>query len=342
MSINWLEFLEAHNIEYISRGPSTSRDNVYVHCIFCGDADRGYHLGISLNGKGWGCWRESAHRGRSPVRLIQALLRCSWQEANRMAFGGQRVPKADSGLLDVVVQLLGKGSPPRIERNLKLLDVFERLTVHPTPHYHYMRSRSFFPSDIEELADRFNLRICWNRGPQQWRWRLIVPVYDERKRLLTWTGRAVGDTELRYRTLTVHPKSENEITALAPITNCFLNLSEIIEGGEFLVLVEGPFDCFRVALESDSFGAGTGCLFGKTISPAQLDVLASVRHLYKSIFLLLDPDAKIGALRLSSQLAALNVTPILLDGDADPGDLSSLAMRKLLGQLEDRTSATGK
>ena len=49
---DWISFLDKHGIEYSTRGPSTSRGNVYVHCSFCGQADQGKHLGISLEGKG--------------------------------------------------------------------------------------------------------------------------------------------------------------------------------------------------------------------------------------------------------------------------------------------------
>src|SRR4051812_26553261 len=82
---DWVTFLNRRGIEYTDRGSSATAGNLAIHCVFCGAADPGTHLAISLHGRGWRCWRNKAHSGRSPVRLIQALLGCTWVEAERLA-----------------------------------------------------------------------------------------------------------------------------------------------------------------------------------------------------------------------------------------------------------------
>lgn len=81
MAFNLAEFVMSRNIPYADKGANVQRGFITIHCPLCGERDPGLHMGIALDGHFWGCWRDAAHRGRRPARLVQALLRCSWQEA---------------------------------------------------------------------------------------------------------------------------------------------------------------------------------------------------------------------------------------------------------------------
>ena len=111
MKIDWPTILRAHHIVHVDTGPSTSKDNIYVHCPFCGQADGGYHMGISTKGKGWGCWRNTAHRGKAPARLLAALLRIDIGMALRMlGQQGAGSLEADADVLGRLNEIFGKAA----------------------------------------------------------------------------------------------------------------------------------------------------------------------------------------------------------------------------------------
>src|SRR6185436_20537355 len=84
MAIDWRAFFRRHNIDYVTSGPNASKGRLQIKCPFCGQDDPSEHMGVSIRGKGWSCWRNAGHRGVSSERLIQALLRCSSEEAKRL------------------------------------------------------------------------------------------------------------------------------------------------------------------------------------------------------------------------------------------------------------------
>ena len=294
------------------------------------------HMGLSLNGKGWGCWRQQTHRGRSPIRLIQALIGCSWPEAARLA--GSASPSFASGnLLEAVVSAMGGIDAPRAPPPaLRLPKPFRPMGRSSAPLFRsYLADRGYKRNEIEWLALEFDLYWALTGD---WSYRLIIPVHDADGGLVTWTGRAINEgAQIRYKTLTADPeKAGDGPLAHGPITDYFLGLPHLIHGGEFLVIAEGPFDAMRLALFAEEFDAQATCLFGKACSPAQLDWLAQLRHKYSHIYLLLDPDAALDALGLANQMAPLGIRPIFLTGENDPGEMKAQEIRKLLGGLARR------
>src|ERR1700749_2815452 len=123
---DWVYFLESRGIEYSDRGPSTSRGNVYIHCVFCGDEDQGRHMGVSILGRGWGCWKNSAHRGIAPTRLIQALLGCSWDEAARIGTAGKSAPASGSDYLGSIKRALGDEDSAKPRPTIQMPEGFKR------------------------------------------------------------------------------------------------------------------------------------------------------------------------------------------------------------------------
>lgn len=329
MNFDWLAFLEAHGIDYEDR-----KGNLYVRCPMCGEADQGHHMGLSTQGKGWGCWRDRAHRGRAPQRLIQALLGCSWQEASRLA------GKAAHGLLwgsgslsDAVAAAFGTEAPPETKTLLKPKE-FRPLNTqgHGRLFYGYMANRGFSYAETDNLAARFDLHYSMQGD---WSYRLIVPVHDEAGSWVTWTGRAINEgAQVRYKTLTSDAdKAGNGPCALLPSSDCLLALPSLIEGGSFLVIGEGPMDGMRLGLFVDEYDAHATCLFGKTMSAAQMDLIAMLRPRYDRVYLLLDPDAAMDALAMTQSCAPLGVEPIFLQGENDPGEMTAKEIRGLLEGL---------
>src|SRR5215831_11911132 len=67
--IDFLNLFQEHGIE-VKR---TIRDNVEIHCPWCGAEDRGKHLALQLSTGYFHCWRNQDHRGRNPSMLLQLI-----------------------------------------------------------------------------------------------------------------------------------------------------------------------------------------------------------------------------------------------------------------------------
>lgn len=335
MPFDWPNFLQTRGIEYVDRGPSTAKGNVYVHCPMCGGADRGHHMGIALDGRGWGCWKSSAHRGRAPERLIQALIGCSWAEAAEIA--GKGASSLDFGSGGILTKVQGLvGSPPCENLALSLPKTFQRLD-HASGHaitvfWGYLERRGFDDDQIEVLCEKFDLRF--SSIGDSWAYRVILPIYNDLGILQTWTGRAVNsDAKAKYKTLSTKPGADQWI-ALAPSSDLLLDMPGLFaNAGDFLILCEGPFDAMRVACFLEPYDAQVTCLFGKVVSPSQMDYLARLRPYYDKVFLLLDPEASLDALVMAGSLAALDITPIYLQGNRDPGEMRESEIERLLDRL---------
>src|ERR1044072_5073781 len=97
MRFDWIAFLRRNNIYYTMKGPNASRGRVNIKGPFCGQDDPSEHLGIKLNGNGWSCWRNGAHKGPSSETLVAALLRCGATEARQIVEGEQSATLPSDG-----------------------------------------------------------------------------------------------------------------------------------------------------------------------------------------------------------------------------------------------------
>ncbi|HKX35867.1 MAG TPA: hypothetical protein VJM79_04270, partial [Rhizorhapis sp.] len=336
MAFDWQVFLTRHSIDFTTSGPSTSRGNLYVHCPFCGSADAGHHMGVSLTGRGWGCWRSQTHRGRDPAKLIQALLGVSWAEAVRLAGrAAGSLPGGDGGFMAAInAALSGPGpyapaQPLTAPRSFKRLDHGgERRLFHD-----YLLDRGFTRGQIDRMTRDHDLHYAMTGD---WSYRLLIPVHDEDSNWVTWTGRAINATaKIRYKTLTANPDNvaDGEPLARAPITDCLLGLPDLLHGGAVLFVGEGPFDAMRLSLFASDYDSRATCLFGKIISAAQIDLLLRLRPFYDDIVLLLDPDAALDALDLTTRLAPVGVKAHLLEGDDDPGEMRAQQIHALMSRF---------
>lgn len=334
---DWQTFLDRHGIAY-----KPTKKDLYIHCPFCGSADSGQHLGISTVGKGWGCWRQQSHRGKAPERLIQALLGCGILEAQRIAGRGAGATlQGLGGFMAAVEGALGQSPPAPAPGPLAKPKTFHPLQP-PIKYgqrmfWEYLGDRGFTGAQIEKLAAQYDLHYAITGD---WSYRLIIPITDVFGDWHTWTGRAVTDlAKLRYKTLTADKdKAGDGPVARGPVTDYLLGLPDLFKGGRALVLAEGPFDAMRLSLFTGDYDMRATCLFGKAVSPAQVELLARLRPLYGDIVLLLDPDAALDAMQLQTRLAPLGVVAHLLAGEDDPGEMQASAIRSLMRNLPIRRS----
>lgn len=331
MSFDWEAFFDQHGIEYVRSGPNVGRGELGVHCPFCGDADRSQHLSVNLEGRGWICRRsKSEHRGRSPIRLIRALIGCSAEEARRIA-GVETLPGSD--FLGQVEAML---TPPQEDtaagRRLIELPAFREFGDAPSarPFVRYMARRGFSATFLRRASRELGLRYCV-RGPFGGR---VIFLVRQEGRLVTWTGRTLSKfTSLRYKSLSTDPEraaAEGLPPALLPTSACLLWHDLMVDGGEVLYLVEGPMD----ALKLRSLGCEATCLFTNSASRTQVDLLRDIAPRFRRRLVLLDQGAEAAAMRLASDLAALGFRAGWLPpGIKDPGELDAGTLRMLQAGL---------
>lgn len=320
-AFDWLRFLREQNIDYVTRGASTSRNNVNVRCPICADADNGHHMGVSLKGKGWHCWLNEAHSGKSRVRLIQLLLRCD--EATARSFAGMETTDLPRDR-ELGASLRAKLGGERIAapKALKLLPQFRPLMQQSSfaaAFRSYLRRERHYPkSGISWIAETFDLHYCIS-GP--FAYRIIIPIYDQWHKVLNWTARTIVDgEELRYRAL------GNEAVRDLPAAKCqpqqaLLGLPYLwrVADPKVLLVVEGPFDAMWLNLWGHQFGVHATCLFGLNLSEEQMDLLSGLQEKFPKMFMLLDKTASLRAFKLAH--SGLRLQSLRLDGAKDPAEL---------------------
>lgn len=298
---DWERFLDGYNIVYSRTSRKNSRNRIGLNCPFCGD-DEGMHLGIDVYTGFWHCWREpvkGAHSGRTPYRLIERLLGCSRETAARIVeAGANSVVANDRTFGSDIARLLG-GPVTKLEfpRDYKLEFPREYHRLGATPrsrrlYYPYLTGRGYTESQVDWLVNRY--RLCYaTKGP--FVYRIIIPVYF-RDRLVTWTGRHIGDDELRYRSLSHDPETAirtGQPQAAVNIKHTLLDFDMArIRGGHTLVITEGPFDAIRITFFGYRAGIHAVALFGKQASDEQIDLIAELTPHYRRVVCLFDVDAE--------------------------------------------------
>lgn len=326
MAFDWINFFDTRQIPYVTHGPNISRGQIAIRCIWCGNDDPGEHLSINLAGKGFRCWRQPQHSGRNPAKLIQALLNCSWEQANAIAGQERSLPS------DFLGKLKASFSKPVAEtkQKLKLPIEFKQFSNLPSCKLHqlYLHRRGFSHKDIEQAKD-YGIYYA-SQGEYKGRVIFTVTMDDE---LCGWTGRTIYPTEqVRYRTLThdyEKAREQNCIPAPGPISDFLLFYDRIREARyRTIVLCEGPFDAWRINLLGDSIRVAGTCFFTSTLSREQLNLLHELLPRFERKILLLDEGTFSKSARIRSDLVALDVEVCRLQGFKDPGEILSTKQLK--------------
>lgn len=330
MAFDWRDFLDQYHVPYVTSGHSVARGNVAVRCPWCGPEDPSTHMGISLDGKGWGCWRRSDHRGRQPARLVAALLNCSMERAYQIVGISSNIIGEDF-LAQVNNTLAPPGEPERAGK-LAMPDEFRLLAGRPSarPYNNYLRKRGF--ADPASLARDFDLRYC-TRGP--YHGRIIFPIRFQGE-LMSWSGRSIYPTEpMRYKVLSSKPeRAEKEGLGLArgPNSHYLLFYDELVKAkARALYICEGPFDALKIMVLGRPHGVVATCLFTNAPTIEQVDLLYDLAPRFAERYLLLDRDMFYMAVRVSSELSGLDLKPVMLPpGVKDPGELTDGLFQQLV------------
>jgi len=301
-ALDWRGVLSEHGIGFVDRGPNVKRGEINIRCPFCGAADPSHHMGLNLESGFWACWRNSEHRGKSPLRLLVQLLNLPYWRARQIAGLTEADWLDPDGFDSVAARIMGRDSLTKVEHArrefLALPSEFKELYDAPPRFYEYLReARGFGTVGTRDLGVHYGLRWC-SKGAQ--RDRIILPYFMDGE-LLAWTGRAIGPAQVRYRDL------DHEDCLVTPKSTLY-NLDCRLDGGAVLVVVEGPLD----ALKIDVFGRGAGvravALSTNSISDDQLYLLEDTASAFTRVLVMMDQSTDLGivdSMRMKRQFASL-------------------------------------
>ena len=262
----WIPFLEAYRIPYYK----SSGANVQIPCCLCTD-DHSQNLGLSTKSSAFKCWRNTSHRGYSPIRVIEALLRVPRKEAKELA--KQYFDWRDGGAAELNYQ------ETKINEWVEKPEEFYQFTFdapHERVFLNYLKKRNLDP---QFAVKRFNIHYALSGYYAN---RLIIPILQD-KHWYSWVARTYSEDEpRRYLAASAeHVKSQ-------PYQHLF-DFDNLLSG-KLLVITEGVFDAIAITA-SMTAGIQATALFGKQISDTQVGLLMKLSKLYDRIALGLDCDA---------------------------------------------------
>jgi hypothetical protein len=327
--IQWIPFLEQHHIDYVDHGHNVTRGNVSIKCPWCVD-DPSHHLGIQLSTGYWNCWRNENHRGRNPVRLIQALLGCSRLHAESLVNNSITLPLDN---FDEIIKSLSQEAIPTEEKISKIVFPPNVKTLVDKgmgrKFIDYLVGRDYTRDEARHLAEVYWLMYAVT-GP--FAYRIIVPIEME-DGIATWTGRDItGTSETRYKTL-------SNVESRQSIKDCLFGYKSLLEDNEAhtLLVCEGPFDAMRADFFGYQLGIRATCLFGLQASDAQVSLLVRLASKFENKYVCLDAGAGPLQFYLRMKLAFLDFGMLGIPKPyKDPGELPKPVIRDWFKEIERR------
>lgn len=318
--LNWPDLLRQEGIPYIERGANVKRGEISIKCPFCGSADPSYHMGLSLETGWWSCWRNrTAHSGKSPLRLLMKLLGIPYWQARKLAGLGEDYVDPE-GFDAVAARFLGRergttARPAEVRREFLQHDpdsvpIDDRIGTRRARNY--LIDRGFDDGHIDELVRLYDLRTARSGNYAS---RVIIPYYLDGL-LVTWTARAIADSEIRYKDL-------SRDQSLVPPKETLHNHDCITEGGDVLVIQEGPFDALKIDFYGRSHGVRSVALSTNSLSDEQSAMLAAADDQFRVKLVMMDNATKLGfvdSMRLRQELGFLtNVKAVKVPFGAKDG-----------------------
>lgn len=294
LPFDWRAFCADHGIVPKERGSGTSKGNVNISCPWCEDGQNHQHMGLSVSNSAFHCWKNDMHAGYNAPWLIKALLKVSWASAaeiaRRYGFKHFRLSERD----EVPVTPAASFEMPKgVQHNF------------PAVAQRYLASRDFSISDAQSLG----LLFGGSQNVDTFAWRIVFPIKDLENCLVGATGRAVGDSSLRYLTL---PTSECPHVVGTAWLSC----------RRFLTVTEGPFDAAKLQVAANFSRLPFDSIALRTLTPSE-DTLRVVQQLacrYEMTIFILDDKEYSQSQKFARRLATPSIA--WRSGSKDPGALT--------------------
>lgn len=295
MNFDWEGFLRSNMIAYSTKGNNVKAGNIGIHCPFCGDLDKSNHMSIQISTGIWSCWRNRDHHGSHPLKLIQALLGNTVEQAREI----ERDFDASTSVTPETVASL--------KERFKKLDDAEpifALQIPPTfaamgGHFlHYLSVDRGFDQHARLVANYYNLR-CSLTG--EWAWRLIIPTIVDGK-WIGWQGRTLSERKGTLRYIS-YPG--------VALKQHLFNHDRAMAGGDVLVIVEGPFDAMKLDFFGRRYGVRAVAALGLTPTESQLaQIIAPLSSEFGLVVVCFDYHAYSEAIKVADALSFIGARAI--------------------------------
>jgi len=308
---DWKSLFDDLGVPNWDSGKNVAAGCISIQCPFCDDPSN--HCNFSIEKATLTCWRCD---GGHPVKAVSLAAHIPMNTAREL------INKHSVG-----------GAPYRSYKAVKPTAAVQHITVPGKPlqqcHRNYLTGRGFDPDLLIARHGIVGTDLVGSWQGIDFRYRIIIPVYDVSGKLCTFQGRDyTGQQELRYK--------------CCPVDMAVTHHKHLLYGAELsrnrdrIVVVEGVFDQWRM-------GPGSVATFGTSLTREQLNMLSR----WPEVVFLFDPEpeAQQRARNYAVDLAAcgcrVEVCSAELGYDKngsprDPGDLTeheALPLRKELGLL---------
>ena len=322
--IDWLDLLRQNHVPFVERGANVKRGEVNIRCPFCGSADPSHHMGLNLETGFWACWRNSNHRGKSPLRLIVQLLGVPYGKARQLAGITEDSWRDPDGFDALAARLMGRVPDMQLNQVRREFLQFPRefryiedrgATLAAWEYLAY--DRCFGPDNVDHLCDLYGLRTAIT-GP--YKMRVVLPYVMDGE-MVAWTGRAITTAELRYKDLAIED-------CLVEVRDTLYNHDALLDGGDVLVVQEGPFDALKLDFFGRDCGVRSVALSTNTITDEQVYLLSAYATNFKAVAFMMDNTTGLGSVDSWRMQDRVKVIPRLTSpiavpyGLKDAGELS--------------------
>ena len=220
------------NIPYVTSGHHHCRNGwIQIDCPFCGKDTKKYHMGYSLRGHFFNCWRCGPH---NVVTTVVEITGISEREVRKLLKGVE------------TDKILRFAPDPLKSGTLKLP---ENILDLKKPHKRYLRQRGF--TDLKEIQSLWGVSSLAIAARLSWR--LFIPILYKGK-TVSWTTRAINDSQTRW--ISASEKEES------------LPHKDLLYGEDYarhaIIICEGIFDVWKI-------GKGAVAVFGVSASKAQMN-----------------------------------------------------------------------
>lgn len=328
-ALDWRRVLQENRVPFTERGANVKRGEINIKCPFCGSADPSMHMGLNLESGYWSCWRNKRqHSGKSPVRLLMRLLSVSYARARQIAGLGENAPPDPDGFTAAVARIMGRATvePEAVRAEfLRMPREFRPIVDRGATRrfYAYLREdRDFDEAGVKLLDDIYMLRADVTGW---WKGRVILPYFMDGD-LVAWTGRAVAPSAIRYKDL---PLEE----CLVPIKQVLYNYDTMLNGGDTLVIVEGPFDALKLDVYGYEYGLSAVALSTNSMTEEQAFLIEDLAPSFRQVVVMMDNSSVLGlvdSMRLKQDLHGienLSIMPVPY-GRKDAGELTPAEARR--------------
>ena len=182
-------------------------------------------------------------------------------------------------------------------------------------HIDYLAGRGFNP---ERTIREWKLFASGHQAPAGFTFRVIIPIYDEQDRILSYTSRAISDkAKLKYKAC---PETETTFST----KECIYGLNNVLN--DSILIVEGPTDVWKM-------GAGAVCPCGIAFTPRQIRILSAFTKRY--ILFDNEEEAQVRANTLGEELDCFGGETWILRNTEykDPGEMPEAKARKLASRI---------